>query len=82
MLIGEDRYLRVLVDPDEDIADCPFRSDLNTCTVTMDSPINFCPDTKEDDDWTYEYVPPEGCPLANYEGVIVTFNKSSRAFSA
>lgn len=45
------------------LTNCPFLSDLNTCNVQNNTPINYCPEPFEGEDGLYEYKLPDDCPL-------------------
>ena len=48
---------------DDDVLHCPLNTDVNSCAALPTSPINFCPETKETEDWQYINKIPTTCPL-------------------
>ncbi len=62
--------IEIDIGPNDDYVNCPLKSDLNCCNAIPNSPINFCPETVEMDDWSYMGKSPDTCPLRN-EGVVI-----------
>ncbi len=52
-----------------DLIDCPLSSDLNTCKIADNSPVNHCPKC---DDTNFTFHAPKDCPLRTHSVIITS----------
>lgn len=61
--------LVIIVDSNDDLLECPLRTDFNSCSAVSNSKINSCPLSMDIGD-VYTYVLPDFCPLRKGNVVI------------